>query len=156
MPTTLAQRVKWHVEHLKHCSCRTDLPETIVAELKRQGKNVSTSNNKIDKYISSYPKDVQVLLKKVRMTIKKAAPQATEAMKYGIPTFILNGNLVHFGAFKNHIGFYPTPKGIAEFKKELSKYESAKGSVQFPFDKPLPLSLISKIVKHRVKQNVSE
>ncbi|MEJ0106431.1 MAG: DUF1801 domain-containing protein [Bacteroidota bacterium] len=110
----------------------------------------------IDEYIAGYPKNVQKLLEEVRTTIKKAAPEAEEAIKYGIPTFILNGNLVHFGGFKNHIGFYPAPSGIEEFKKELSKYAGAKGSVQFPIDKPLPLSLITKIVKFRTKKNLEK
>ena len=117
-------------------------------------KNVPATT--IDEYIAGYPKNVQKLLEEVRVTIKKAAPGAEEAIKYGIPTFILNGNLVHFGGFKNHIGFYPAPSGIEEFKKELSKYAGAKGSVQFPIDKPLPLALITKIVKFRVKKNLEK
>jgi len=108
----------------------------------------------IEDYIASYPKDVQAILERLRALIKTSAPKAEEAMKYGIPTFILYGNLVHFGAFKNHIGFYPTPSGISAFKKELSKYKGAKGSVQFPIDKPLPSGLISKIVKFRVMENL--
>jgi uncharacterized protein YdhG (YjbR/CyaY superfamily) len=107
----------------------------------------------IDEYIALYPKETQVLLNKIRATIHKAAPKAEEAMKYGIPTFVLNVNLVHFGGFKKHIGFYPAPSGIKKFQKELSKYEGAKGSVKFPIDKPLPLTLITKIVKFRVKEN---
>ena len=117
-------------------------------------KNVPTTT--IDEYIAGYPKNIQKLLEEVRVTIKKAAPGAEEAIKYGIPTFILNGNLVHFGGFKNHIGFYPAPSGIEEFKKELSKYAGAKGSVQFPIDKPMPLALITKIVKFRVKKNLEK
>lgn len=109
----------------------------------------------IDEYISCYPKDVQIILGKLRTTIKKSAPKAEESIKYGIPTFVQNGNLVHFGGFKNHIGFFPTPSGITAFKKELSVYRCAKGSVQFPIDKPIPLSLISKIVKFRVGENLS-
>jgi uncharacterized protein YdhG (YjbR/CyaY superfamily) len=107
----------------------------------------------IDEYIADFPEEVQAKLLQVRATIKKAAPNAEEAIKYGIPTFVLNGNLVHFGGFKNHIGFYPAPNGIEAFKKELSRYSGAKGSVQFPLDKPLPLALITKIVKFRVKKN---
>lgn len=110
----------------------------------------------IDEYIAGFPKEVQKLLKEIRSTIREAAPEAEEAMSYAIPTFKLNGNLVHFAAFKNHIGFYPTPGGIEAFKKELSVYESAKGSVQFPMDQPLPLSLISNIVKFRVKENLKK
>lgn len=106
----------------------------------------------IDEYIDSFPEETQNLLEKVRATIRKAAPEAGEAINYGIPTFTLHGNLVHFAAFKNHIGFYPTPSGIEKFKKELSVYEGAKGSVKFPIDTPLPLGLISEIVKFRVKE----
>ena len=108
----------------------------------------------IEKYISNFPKDVQILLESIRETIQKSAPNAEETIKYGIPTFVLNGNLVHFGGYKNHIGFYPTPSGIEAFKKELSMYKNAKGSVRFPIDKPLPLHLISKIVKFRIKENL--
>ena len=106
----------------------------------------------IDSYIEPFPPAIQSLLQTVRSTIQKAAPNATESIKYGIPTFELNGNLVHFAAFKNHIGFYPTPSGIEEFKKDLSKYKGAKGSVQFPLDEPLPLPLITRMVKFRVKK----
>jgi len=107
----------------------------------------------IDEFIAGFPADVQKVLKKVRATIKKAAPKAEETINYGIPTFRLNGNLVHFSAFKNHIGFYPTPSGIEKFKKELSVYEGAKGSVKFPLDQPIPYELITKIVKFRVEEN---
>jgi uncharacterized protein YdhG (YjbR/CyaY superfamily) len=107
----------------------------------------------IDEYISSFPKNIQKMLGDVRSVIRKVAPDSVETISYGIPTFKLNGNLVHFAAFKNHIGFYPTPNGIEEFEKELSVYKQGKGSVQFPVDKPLPLDLISKIVKYRVKKN---
>jgi uncharacterized protein YdhG (YjbR/CyaY superfamily) len=108
----------------------------------------------IDEYIAASPKDVQAVLKKVRATIKKAAPKAEETINYGIPTFTLNGNLVHFAAFKSHIGFYPTPSGIEKFKRELSVYEGAKGSVKFPLDQPIPYELITKTVKFRVKENM--
>lgn len=107
----------------------------------------------IDEYISAFPKDVQKILEQVRATVKKAAPQAEEAIKYAIPTYVLNGNLVHFAAFKNHIGFYPTPTANEEFKKELSAYKTGKGSVQFPLDQPMPLGLITKIVKFRIEKN---
>jgi uncharacterized protein YdhG (YjbR/CyaY superfamily) len=110
----------------------------------------------IDEYIGQFPAEVQNKLRDMRMTIQKAAPKAEEAIKYSMPTFVLNGNLVHFAAFKNHIGFYPAPQGIIEFKKELSKYSGSKGAVQFPLDKPLPLSLITKIVKFRVKKNLEK
>ena len=113
-----------------------------------------TTSKDVDKYISGFPKDVQTILEKLRATIRKAAPEADEIINYGIPTFTLRGNLVHFAAFKKHIGFYPTPTGIDKFKDELSAYEMAKGSVQFPLDQPLPLDLISKIVEFRVKENM--
>jgi uncharacterized protein YdhG (YjbR/CyaY superfamily) len=107
-------------------------------------------------YIGSYPKDVQVLLKTIRATIKKAAPKATEKISYGIPTFELNGNLVHFGGFKTHIGFFPGAAGVVAFEKDLAKYKTSKGTIQFPLDKPLPLGLITKIVKFRIKQNTEK
>jgi uncharacterized protein YdhG (YjbR/CyaY superfamily) len=110
----------------------------------------------IDEYIAGFPKDIQERLKKVRATIREAAPAAEEAIKYRMPTFVLNGNLVHFAAFKNHIGFYPAPQGIEEFKEELSAYKGAKGSVQFPYDRPIPLDLISRIVKFRAAQNLEK
>ena len=106
----------------------------------------------IDEYIAGFPRDVQKILQQVRGTIRKAAPEAEETIKYQIPTFVLNGNLVHFGGFEKHIGFYPTPSGIAAFKNELAAYDGAKGSVQFPLDRPIPFSLIEKIVKFRVKE----
>ena len=109
----------------------------------------------IDQYIASFPNDVQEILEKIRMTIRKAAPDAEETINYQIPTFTLKGNLVHFAAFKEHIGFYPTPTGIDKFKKELSVYERAKGSVKFPLDQPIPFDLIGKIVKFRVKENLA-
>ena len=108
----------------------------------------------IDEYIASFPKDTQEILEKVRTTIRQAAPDAEETIKYQIPTFTLKGNLVHFGAFKKHIGFYPTPTGTEEFKNELSVYEGAKGSVRFPLDKPIPFDLISRIVEFREKENL--
>lgn len=116
----------------------------------------NTSFKDIDTYISLQPKEVQATLQKIRETISNAAPEAGETINYGIPTFTLNGNLVHFAAFKKHIGFYPTPSAIEAFKKELSTYEGAKGSVQFPLDKAMPLSLITKMVKYRVKENLAK
>jgi uncharacterized protein YdhG (YjbR/CyaY superfamily) len=113
-----------------------------------------TAPKTIDEYIAGFPDDVQEILEKVRMTIRKAAPDAEETINYQIPTFTLNGNLVHFAAFKKHIGFYPTSTGIEKFKKELSVYEGAKGSVKFPLDKPIPFALIGRIVKFRVKENL--
>jgi len=108
----------------------------------------------IDEYIAGFPRDIRAILEELRVTIAKAAPQAVETINYQIPTFTVQGNLVHFAAYKNHIGFYPTPSGIEAFKKELSAYEGAKGSVQFPINEPLPLKLITKIVKFRVKENL--
>lgn len=110
----------------------------------------------IDEYIALYPPNVQKLLGQVRSVIRKTAPAALETIKYQIPTFSLHGNLVHFGAFKNHIGFYPAPSGLVEFKDELSVYNSGKGSIQFPIEKKLPLDLIIKIVKFRVNENLGK
>ena len=113
-------------------------------------RNDQTQPENIDDYIARFPRDVQRVLQGVRRAIRAAAPGADEAIKYGVPTFVLNGNLVHFAGFKQHIGFYPTPSGITKFKQELSSYPSAKGSVQFPQDEPMPLDLIARIVKFRV------
>lgn len=110
----------------------------------------------IDTYIANFPEDVQIALEKVRAAIKKAAPKAEEAISYGIPTFKLNGNLVHFGGFKKHIGFFPGSSGVAAFKKELSKYKTSKGTIQFPLESPVPLTLIQKITKFRVTENVAK
>jgi uncharacterized protein YdhG (YjbR/CyaY superfamily) len=111
----------------------------------------------IDEYISSFPEEVQKLLNDIRSTIRKAAPDATESISYAIPTFKLNGsNLVHFAAFKEHIGFYATPTGHEAFEKKLSKYKQGKGSVQFPLDEPMPHDLIKKIVKFRVEQELEK
>jgi uncharacterized protein YdhG (YjbR/CyaY superfamily) len=117
-------------------------------------KTNKTIAKDIDEYIASFPKDIQEILEKLRTTIRKAAPYAEEIINYQIPTFTLKGNLVHFATFKKHIGFYPTPTGIEAFKKELSAYEGAKGSIKFPLDKPIPFDLISKIVTFRVKENL--
>ena len=113
--------------------------------------------NSIDEYITAFPADIQKILQEIRAVIKAATPKAEEKIGYQMPTFTLNGgNLVHFAAFKNHIGFYPTPSGIEAFQKELSVYKGAKGSVQFPIDKPMPLKLISRIVKFRVAENIKK
>jgi uncharacterized protein YdhG (YjbR/CyaY superfamily) len=112
-----------------------------------------TKTNSIDDYIAGFPPATQKLLQQLRMTIRKAAPKAEETISYGIPTLKLNGNLVHFGGFKNHIGFFPSALGIEAFKKELSSYKSSKGTVQFPLDKPLPLDLVTRMVKFRILQN---
>ena len=110
----------------------------------------------IDDYIAGFPLDVQKILQKVRATIKRAAPQADETISYQMPTLKLEGNLVHFAAFKNHIGLYPTPSGTERFRKELSSYETGKGSIRFPLDKPIPYDLIAKIVKFRVRENLEK
>lgn len=117
---------------------------------------MKSSYQSIDEYIATFPPGIQKKLKEMRAVVKAAAPQATEKISYQMPTFFLNGSLVHFAAFKNHIGFYPTPSGIASFAKELARYESAKGSVQFPLDEPLPLALIKRIVKFRVGENLAK
>lgn len=116
---------------------------------------MKTAPKNIDDYIASFPQETQAVLKKLRATIRAAAPDAEEKISYQMPTFFLKGNLVHFAAWKNHIGFYPTSSSTRVFKRELSSYESAKGSVKFPLDKPLPLGLIKKIVKFRVKENLA-
>ena len=110
-------------------------------------------SNSIDVYISGFPDYIQTVLEEIRKTIRQAAPEARETINYGIPTFVFHGNLVHFAANKKHIGFYPAPSGIDAFKAELSVYKGAKGSVQFPIDKPMPLELIAEIVKFRVLEN---
>ncbi len=110
----------------------------------------------IDEYIAGFPKEIQEILESVRATIRAAAPEAQETINYQMPTFTLNGNLVHFAAFKHHIGFYPTPRGIDEFTEELSRYKGAKGSVQFPLDQPMPLDLIRRIVLFRVQDNLKK
>jgi len=107
----------------------------------------------IDEYIATFPKETQKILREIRTTIKAAAPDAEEKISYQMPTFFLNGNLIHFAAFKNHIGLYPTPSGTEKFKKEISIYQGAKGSIKLPIDEPMPLKLISKIVEFRVAEN---
>jgi uncharacterized protein YdhG (YjbR/CyaY superfamily) len=119
-------------------------------ELMEKKKQEYTS---IDEYIRSFPKQTQVMLKEMRDAINEQAPQAQEKISYQMPAFFLNGNLVYFAAYSNHIGFYPTSSGIAAFKSELKKYKNAKGSVQFPLEEPLPIKLIKKIVKFRVEEN---
>jgi uncharacterized protein YdhG (YjbR/CyaY superfamily) len=110
----------------------------------------------IDEYIADFPKDVQERMEKVRKAIRKAAPAAEEAIKYQIPTFVLKGNLIHFGGYKNHIGLYPGSRPVEKFKDELSRYEISKGTVRFPFDKPLPLGLIGRITKFCVQRNLAK
>ncbi len=115
-----------------------------------------TTPKDIDEYIAGFPREVQEILGKIRETIREAAPDARETINYQIPTFTLEGNLVHFAAFKKHIGFYPAPSGIEKFKLELSAYEGAKGSVKFPLDKPIPYELIREIVAFRVEENLAK
>lgn len=105
----------------------------------------------VGEYISGYPPEVQEILETIRGIIKKLAPEATERMAYGIPTYTLKKNFAHFGAYPNHIGFYPGSQAIYDFKKELSPYETSKGTVKFPLDQPIPYNLIETIVKHNIK-----
>lgn len=119
-------------------------------------KTGQTAPRNIDEYIAGFPPDIQEILEKIRLTIRKAAPKAEEAISYMMPTFKLHGNLVHFAAFKNHIGLYPAPSGIEAFKEELSVYEGGKGTIRFPLDQPIPYTLIGKIVKFRVQQNLDK
>ncbi len=116
----------------------------------------NTTPQTIDEYIAGFPPDIQEILEKVRATIREAAPDAEETINYQIPTFTLEGNLVHYAAFKKHIGFYPAPSGIEKFGEELSKYEGAKGSVKFPLEQPIPYDLIGEIVKFRVGENLAK
>ena len=117
-----------------------------------KGATIST----FDEYFEGFDGDVVVKLQEMRQTISRAAPEASEVISYAIPTYVLNGNLVHFAAFKNHIGFYPGPSGIEALKNELAGYKKAKGSVQFPLEQPLPLEIISRIVKFRVAENLNK
>lgn len=117
----------------------------------------STVAENIDAYIAGFPQEVQTALEQVRAAVKKAAPDATETIKYAMPTFMLNGNLVHFAAYKTHIGLYPVPTGDEAFDKMLAPYKtSGKGTVQFPLDQPMPVALISKIVQYQVKRNMEK
>jgi len=115
-----------------------------------------TSPTTIDQYITGFPEDIQAILQKIRAVIQAAAPDAQEAISYAMPTFKLEGNLIHFAAFKNHIGLYPTPHGIEMFKEELSAYAGAKGSIRFPLDQPIPYDLIGKIAAARVQDNLAK
>jgi len=109
-----------------------------------------------DEYIATFPKDVQSVMEKLRKAIKEEAPKATETISYQMPTFKLNGNLVHFAAYKKHIGFYPTPSAIEAFREKLSSYKTSKGAIQFPLDKSLPIDLVKEMVRFRVKQNLAK
>ncbi len=110
----------------------------------------------IDEYIADFPEEIQKILQEIRAVIKSAAPNAEEKISYQMPAFFLNGNLIHFAAFKNHIGIYPAPSGTEAFKEEIAKYKTAKGSIQLPLDEPMPLKLISRIVKFRVSENLQK
>lgn len=118
--------------------------------------NKPSSVASIDEYIAAFPAEIQEKLQALRKVIQESALEAQEKISYQMPTFALHGNLVHFAAHPKHIGFYPTPSGIESFQEELTGYKSAKGSVQFPMDKPLPYELISRIVKFRVAENVAK
>jgi uncharacterized protein YdhG (YjbR/CyaY superfamily) len=111
-----------------------------------------TTSPGIDDYITGFPPEVQAILQQIRLTIRRAAPEATEAIKYQIPTFVLNGNLVSFAAYKQHIGLYPIPAGTQKFQKAIAAYRNAKSTVRFPLDEPIPFDLISQLVKYRVKE----
>lgn len=113
---------------------------------------LSNKNKTVEEYIGTFPESVQEILEIIRQTIREAAPDASEVISYKMPAFKLDGILVWYGAFKNHIGFFPTAKALEVFQKELSGYKTSKGTVQFPLQKPMPLSLIKKIVKYRVKE----
>lgn len=115
-----------------------------------------TPKKSMDDYIAEFPRDIQGILEKIRATIRKAAPQARETISYQMPTFTLEGNLVHFAAYKKHIGFYPAPSGIEKFKQQLAVYKGAKGSVQFPLDQPIPYELIGQITEFRVRENLEK
>ena len=112
--------------------------------------------NSIDEYVATFPEEIQAVLQTIRETVRAAAPDAQEKISYQMPTFFLKGNLVHFAAFKHHIGFYPTPSGVDAFKEEIARYQSAKGSIRFPLDEPMPLDLITRIVKMRMADNLKK
>ncbi len=116
----------------------------------------STKFKTVEEYFATFPASTQKMLEQIRVTIKENAPEAKEVISYNMPAFTLQGMLVYYAAYKEHIGFYPTPSGIEAFKKELSVYNGAKGSVQFPIDKPMPLDLIARIVKYRVEENLDK
>ena len=119
-------------------------------------ENKKAGFSSIDEYIATFPEDIRAVLEDVRATVKAAAPDASEKISYQMPTFDLKGNLVHFAAFKNHIGFYPTPSGTEAFREEIARYQGAKGSIRFPLDEPMPLDLITRIVQFRVAENLKK
>ena len=110
----------------------------------------------VNEYISEFPEEIRIILEEIRETIQQAAPDAREGIKYGMPTFVLNGNLVHFAAYKNHIGFYPAPSGIDAYIDDLAVYRTGKGTIQFPIDQPIPFHLVKKVVEFRVKENLGK
>jgi uncharacterized protein YdhG (YjbR/CyaY superfamily) len=115
---------------------------------------MNSQRETIDEYIADFPLEIQVVLEQIRATIRDTAPDATETIKYGMPTFVQYGNLIYFAAFQEHIGLYPTPSGIEAFKAELIKYDQSKGTIRFPFGTPVPLELIARIVKFRLEENL--
>jgi uncharacterized protein YdhG (YjbR/CyaY superfamily) len=119
-------------------------------------ENKKTNICTIDEYIVAFPEDIQKKLREMHKAIRAAAPDATEKISYQMPTFFLNGNLVHFAAFKNHIGFYPTASGVAHFTTELASYQTSKGAIQFPLDQPIPFDLVTRIVQFRVMENLQK
>lgn len=116
-------------------------------------KSPLPSPNTIDEFIANFPPNIQALLQQIRAVIHEAAPEAAETISYGIPTFTLNGNLVHFSAYKNHIGFYPAPSGIEQFKDALAKYQKGKGTIQFPINEPIPFELVREVTLFRLAEN---
>lgn len=112
-----------------------------------------TTPTTIDEYIAAFPEEIQAILNAMRQTIREAVPEATEAISYQMPTFRLNGNLVHFAAFRRHIGFYPAPSGVEAFQAELAPYKASKGAIQFPLDQPIPYDLVRRITEHRAQEN---
>lgn len=115
----------------------------------------TTTTNEVDRYIAQFPEETRVQLETIRAIIRKAAPKAEEIISYGMPTYRMNKALVHFAGYKEHVGFYPSPQPIVEFKKELAKYKTSKGAVQFPLDQKIPAALVTKIVKYRIKQDTA-
>ena len=136
---------------------RDNIFQSVKNCVKVKYKNIFMNKPKtVDEYITLFPEPIQNLLQQIRSTIHKAAPDALETIKYGMPTYTIHGNLVHFAAFKNHIGFYSLPSGTKDFDSEISVYKIGKGSIQFPIELPMPIELITKIVKFRVKENIEK
>lgn len=115
-----------------------------------------TKPRTVDEYIATFPADIQHLLEQLRATVTQAAPAAVETIKYGMPTYVLDGNLVYFAAFKNHLSFFAAPTSVQAFKEQLATYKTGKGSIQLPFDQPLPLELIGQMVAYRIRQNAEK